>query len=59
MTTQDDEEKANMRIMWIASGLVVLGVDSIDLNFVTQRGPVVASPRLEVNLGWLCVEQAD
>jgi len=24
MTNQDDEEKRNMRIMWIASGVVVL-----------------------------------
>jgi hypothetical protein len=24
MTNQDDEEKKNMRIMWIASGVVVL-----------------------------------
>ena len=26
MANQDDEEKANMRIMWVASGLVVLGI---------------------------------
>jgi len=26
MTSQDDEEKKNMRIMWIASGVVVLGI---------------------------------
>ena len=26
MTNQDDEEKKNMRIMWIASGLIVLGI---------------------------------
>jgi hypothetical protein len=24
MTSQDDEEKENMRIMWIASGVIVL-----------------------------------
>jgi hypothetical protein len=24
MTSQDDEEKQNMRIMWIASGVIVL-----------------------------------
>jgi hypothetical protein len=26
MTDQDDEEKKNMRIMWIATGLVVLAI---------------------------------
>jgi hypothetical protein len=26
MTDKDDEERSNMRIMWIASGLVVLGI---------------------------------
>jgi hypothetical protein len=26
MANQDDEEKANMRIMWVASGLVVLAI---------------------------------
>jgi hypothetical protein len=26
MANKDDEEKANMRIMWVASGLVVLGI---------------------------------
>jgi hypothetical protein len=26
MTDQDDEEKKNMRIMWIASGVIVLGI---------------------------------
>jgi hypothetical protein len=26
MTNQDDEEKTNMRIMWITSGLIVLGI---------------------------------
>jgi hypothetical protein len=26
MTSQDDEEKKNMRIMWVASGLIVLAI---------------------------------
>ena len=35
MTNKDDEEKTNMRIMWIASGLVVLGIVALMLTIGT------------------------
>jgi uncharacterized membrane-anchored protein len=35
MTSQDDEEKKNMRIMWVASGLIVLGIVVLMLTIGT------------------------
>ncbi len=36
MTNQDDEEKKNMRIMWIASGVVVLFILGLMLTIGGQ-----------------------
>jgi hypothetical protein len=39
MTNQDDEEKRNMRIMWIASGVVVLFIVGLmDLSMLGNPG---------------------
>ena len=39
MTSQDDEEKKNMRIMWIASGVVVLGILGLMLTIGEPTRP--------------------
>ena len=39
MTSQDDEEKENMRIMWIASGVVVLFIlGTMGLSMLSDTG---------------------
>jgi hypothetical protein len=45
MTNQDDEEKRNMRIMWIASGAVVLFIVGLmGLNMLGIIGNPSAGP---------------
>jgi len=39
MANQDDEEKRNMRIMWIASAVIVLGLVVATLMFGTSNQP--------------------
>ncbi len=42
MTNQNDQEKADMRIMWIASGvivLIILGLMGISMLGDTSTGP--------------------
>jgi hypothetical protein len=39
MTNQDDEDKSNMRIMWIASGVIVLGLVVLTLTLGTSNQP--------------------
>jgi hypothetical protein len=46
MTSQDDEEKENMRIMWIGSGLIVLfilGMMGLSMLSDTSTGPTEMS----------------
>jgi hypothetical protein len=46
MTNQDDEEKQNMRIMWIASGVIVLfilGMMGLSMLSDTGTGPTEMS----------------
>jgi hypothetical protein len=46
MTSQDDEEKENMRIMWIGSGLIVLfilGMMGLSMLSDTGKGPTEMS----------------
>ena len=45
MTNQDDEEKRNMRIMWIASGVVVLFIVGLmSLSMLGMLGNPGTSP---------------
>jgi ABC-type Fe3+-siderophore transport system permease subunit len=45
MTNQDDEEKRNMRIMWIASGVVVLFIVGLmGLSMLGMLGNPSTSP---------------
>jgi hypothetical protein len=45
MTNQDDEEKRNMRIMWIASGVVVLFIVGLmGLSMLGMLGSPGTSP---------------
>ena len=45
MTSQDDEEKRNMRIMWIASGVVVLFIVGLmSLSMLGMLGNPGTSP---------------
>ena len=45
MTNQDDEEKRNMRIMWIASGVVVLFIVGLmSLSMLGMLGNPSTSP---------------
>jgi cytochrome c-type biogenesis protein CcmH/NrfG len=45
MTNQDDEEKRNMRIMWIASGVVVLLIVGLmSLSMLGMLGNPGTSP---------------
>jgi cytochrome c-type biogenesis protein CcmH/NrfG len=45
MTNQDDEEKRNMRIMWIASGVVVLFIVGLmSLSMLGLLGSPGTSP---------------
>jgi len=46
MTNQDDEEKQNMRIMWIASGVIVLfflGIMGVSMLNDKGTGPTEMS----------------
>ena len=50
MTNQDDEEKRNMRIMWIASGAVVLFIVGLmGLNMLGIIGNPGTSPTEEMS----------
>jgi hypothetical protein len=40
MTNQQDEEKSDMRIMWVASGLVVLFIVGLMLTIGNATPPV-------------------
>jgi hypothetical protein len=45
MTNQDDEEKKNMRIMWIASGVIVLFfVGLMSLSMLGMLGNAGSGP---------------
>jgi hypothetical protein len=39
MTNQEDEEKGNMRIMWAASGLILLLIVGLMLTIGNQTPP--------------------
>jgi hypothetical protein len=40
MTSQDDEDKENMRMMWIASGVIVLFIlGMMGLSMLSDKGP--------------------
>jgi hypothetical protein len=47
MTDQDDEDKKNMRIMWIASGVIVLFI--VGLMFTIGAPTPATSPATDMS----------
>jgi hypothetical protein len=47
MTDQDDEDKKNMRIMWIASGVIVLFI--VGLMFTIGAPTPTTSPATDMS----------